>query len=389
MSNHHVSNKALNIEPFHVVSLITRAMELEKQGKKIVNLVVGEPEFKTPKPIIDSAIKSLEQNKIRYSPSLGKVELRESIAKWYQDREKINLSYNKIAVTSGSSAALLLTMAVLLNPGNEVIISDPSYPCNRHFVAAMEGVATCVPVDSKTNYQLTLEKVKDNWTEKTKAVLVSSPSNPTGGILDYEELEKIYSFVCSQGGYLIVDEIYRGISYDKEPVSATALGENVFVINSFSKYFCMTGWRLGWLVAPEKFIEKIEHLAQNLYISNSDIAQDAALSAFSPDVVSQLDSNLIHYKEQKDYLMNELLRIGFKIPVEPKGAFYIYADASNFTDDSYKFCWKILEDIGVAIAPGLDFGNYRSNIHVRFSFPKTINIMSEGIKRIDNYLTKT
>ena len=389
MSNHHVSNKALNIEPFHVVSLITRAMELEKQGKKIVNLVVGEPEFKTPKPIIDTAIKSLEQNKIRYSPSLGKVELRESIAKWYQDREKINLSYNKIAVTSGSSAALLLTMAVLLNPGNEVIISDPSYPCNRHFVAAMEGVATCVPVDSKTNYQLTLEKVKENWTEKTKAVLVSSPSNPTGGILDYEELEKIYSFVCSQGGYLIVDEIYRGISYDKEPVSATALGENVFVINSFSKYFCMTGWRLGWLVAPEKFIEKIEHLAQNLYISNSDIAQDAALSAFSPDVVSQLDSNLVHYKEQKDYLMNELLRIGFKIPVEPKGAFYIYADASNFTDDSYKFCWKILEDIGVAIAPGLDFGNYRSNIHVRFSFPKTINIMSEGIKRIDNYLTKT
>ena len=389
MSNHHVSNKALNIEPFHVVSLITRAMELEKQGKKIVNLVVGEPEFKTPKPIIDSAIKSLEQNKIRYSPSLGKVELRESIAKWYQDREKINLSYNRIAVTSGSSAALLLTMAVLLNPGNEVIISDPSYPCNRHFVAAMEGVATCVPVDSKTNYQLTLEKVKDNWTEKTRAVLVSSPSNPTGGILDYEELEKIYSFVCSQGGYLIVDEIYRGISYDKEPVSATALGENVFVINSFSKYFCMTGWRLGWLVAPEKFIEKIEHLAQNLYISNSDIAQDAVLSAFSPDVVSQLDSNLIHYKEQKDYLMNELLRIGFKIPVEPKGAFYIYADASNFTDDSYKFCWKILEDIGVAIAPGLDFGNYRSNIHVRFSFPKTINIMSEGIKRIDNYLTKT
>ena len=389
MSNRNVSNKALNIEPFHVVSLITRAMELEKQGKKIVNLVVGEPEFKTPKPIIDSAIKSLEQNKIRYSPSLGKVELRESIAKWYQDREKINLSYNKIAVTSGSSAALLLTMAVLLNPGNEVIISDPSYPCNRHFVAAMEGVATCVPVDSKTNYQLTLEKVKDNWTEKTKAVLVSSPSNPTGGILDYEELEKIYSFVCSQGGYLIVDEIYRGISYDKEPVSATALGENVFVINSFSKYFCMTGWRLGWLVAPEKFIEKIEHLAQNLYISNSDIAQDAALSAFSPDVVSQLDSNLVHYKEQKDYLMNELLRIGFKIPVEPKGAFYIYADASNFTDDSYKFCWKILEDIGVAIAPGLDFGNYRSNIHVRFSFPKTINIMSEGIKRIDNYLTKT
>ena len=389
MSNHHVSNKALNIEPFHVVSLITRAIELEKQGKKIVNLVVGEPEFKTPKPIIDSAIKSLEQNKIRYSPSLGKVELRESIAKWYQDREKINLSYNKIAVTSGSSAALLLTMAVLLNPGNEVIISDPSYPCNRHFVAAMEGVATCVPVDSKTNYQLTLEKVKDNWTEKTKAVLVSSPSNPTGGILDYEELEKIYSFVCSQGGYLIVDEIYRGISYDKEPVSATALGENVFVINSFSKFFCMTGWRLGWLVAPEKFIEKIEHLAQNLYISNSDIAQDAVLSAFSPDVVSQLDSNLIHYKEQKDYLMNELLRIGFKIPVEPKGAFYIYADASNFTDDSYKFCWEILEDIGVAIAPGLDFGNYRSNIHVRFSFPKTINIMSEGIKRIDNYLAIT
>ena len=389
MTNHHFSNKALNIEPFHVVSLITRAMELEKQGKKIVNLVVGEPEFKTPKPIIDSAIKSLEQNKIRYSPSLGKVELRESIAKWYQDREKINLSYTKIAVTSGSSAALLLTMAVLLNPGNEVIISDPSYPCNRHFVAAMEGVATCVPVDSKTNYQLTLEKVKDNWTEKTRAVLVSSPSNPTGGILGYEELEKIYSFVCSQGGYLIVDEIYRGISYDKEPVSATALGENVFVINSFSKYFCMTGWRLGWLVAPEKFIEKIEHLAQNLYISNSDIAQDAALSAFSPDVVSQLDSNLVHYKEQKDYLMNELLRIGFKIPVEPKGAFYIYADASNFTDDSYKFCWKILEDIGVAIAPGLDFGNYRSNIHVRFSFPKTINIMSEGIKRIDNYLTKT
>tara|TARA_B100000683_G_C12160790_1_gene420022 strand:- start:131 stop:586 length:456 start_codon:yes stop_codon:yes gene_type:complete len=151
----------------------------------------------------------------------------------------------------------------------------------------------------------------------------------------------------------------------------------------------MTGWRLGWLVAPEKFIEKIEHLAQNLYISNSDIAQDAALSAFSPDVVSQLDSNLIHYTEQKDYLMNELLRIGFKIPVEPKGAFYIYADASNFTDDSYKFCWKILEDIGVAIAPGLDFGNYCSNIYVRFSFPKTINIMSEGIKRIDNYLTKT
>ncbi|KPK35765.1 MAG: aminotransferase [Betaproteobacteria bacterium SG8_40] len=382
----HLASRLAEIEPFHVVTLVTRAIELQSQGRDIVNMVIGEPDFPTPPAVVRAGIEALRHSQIRYTPSLGSTDLRGKLRGWYQGRYGIDVPESRIAVTSGSSAALLLTMGVLLSPGDEVMMADPSYPCNRHFVRAMEGRALTVAVDADTGYQLTAELIEKHWSPRTVAVMVATPSNPTGTLIPPDEMKKMHAVVRRKGGVLIVDEIYHGLTYGFDAHSALEFADDVFVINSFSKYFCMTGWRLGRMVMPQAYVPHIEKLAQNLYISNSDVAQQAAIAAFDAETLELLEENRAKFQQQRDYLLPALRDLGFDIPVEPQGAFYIYANCSRFTDDSFVFCRDLLENAGVAVAPGIDFGQHHAAQHVRFSYPKPVPVLQEGVRRLREYI---
>ncbi len=383
-----VAARMADIEPFHVMQLIARAKELEAQGREIVNMVVGEPDFPLVPAVKAAAMRVLEHGRVTYTPSLGFMQLREKIARWYQTRYGVSVPATRVAVTTGSSGALLLTMGVLLDPGDQVMLADPGYPCNRHFVRAMDGDPLCVPVGAQSAYQLTAELVERHWTPRTRAVLVCSPSNPTGTTVSGDELRDIYNLVRSRGAMLISDEIYHGLTYGEDAHTALENGDDVFVINSFSKYFGMTGLRLGWLIVPDSYMFDIDKLAGNLFISASDLSQYAAMAAFEPESIAVLEQRRELYRAQRDFLLPALKQIGFDIPVTPEGAFYIYANCKRFTDDSYAFCWEVLEQAGVAITPGLDFGENDPRHHVRVSYPKPIPVLQEGVRRLNEFLRK-
>ena len=382
----HVAARMAEIEPFHVVVLVTRAKELEAAGRSIVNMVIGEPDAPVVAAIAEAGIRAIRSGQVRYTAGLGTTELREAIAGWYGTRYGVELPASRIAVMPGSSGALLMTMGVLIDPGDEVLMADPSYPCNRHFVRTMEGRAVGIPVGADSAYQLTAELVERHWSPKTRAVMLATPSNPTGTLIDFDELKAIHAVVRERGGVLIVDEIYHGLTYGRPDRTALEFTDDVFIINSFSKYFGMTGWRLGWLVAPDAYMSNVEKLAQNLFISASDVAQQAAIAAFSPEAVREHEARREAFRAQRDFLLPRLKALGFDIPVEPQGAFYIYANCSKHTSDSYAFCIDVLENAGVAIAPGVDFGSNRASEHVRFSYPKPIAVLAEGIARLEKYL---
>jgi aspartate/methionine/tyrosine aminotransferase len=384
----HLASRMDGIEPFHVVVLINRAKELEAQGRSIANMVVGEPDAPTPPLIAAAGARAIATGRIGYTPSLGIASLRDRIAAWYHTRYGVEVPRSRVVVTTGSSGALLLTMGTLLSPGDQVLMADPGYPCNRHFVRTMEGEAVGIPVGADTAYQLTAKLVEKYWTAKTVAVLIASPSNPTGTVIDHAELQRIHAAVKARGGVLIVDEIYHGLTYGIRDRSALEFTDDVFIINSFSKYFGMTGWRLGWMVAPEQYIAPVDKLAQNLFISPSDLAQQAALAAFDPETVALLEMRRDAFRSQRDFLLPALRGLGFDIPVTPAGAFYIYANCERLTSDSYQFCWDLLEKSGVAIAPGLDFGHHLAKQHVRFSYPKSIPVLQDGVERLRSYLGK-
>jgi aspartate/methionine/tyrosine aminotransferase len=375
-----------DIEPFHVMQIIARAKALEAQGRSIVSMVVGEPDFPIAPLVRDAAIRLLETGHVHYTPALGITPLREAISSWYSRRYGVQVPSSRIAVTTGSSGALLLTMGVLLDPGDEVLLADPGYPCNRHFVRAIDGVPVGVNVGPQTAYQLSAELVERHWTPRTKAALVCSPSNPTGTMISKPMLHEIHEVVRKKGGILISDEIYHGLTYGAAAPTAAALGDDVFVINSFSKYFGMTGFRLGWLVASDAFMVDVDKLAGNLFISPPDIAQRAGLAAFEPDTIALMEERRELYRQQRDFLLPALKALGFEVPVTPEGAFYIYANCARFTNDSYAFCWDVLENAGVAITPGLDFGHNDPRHHVRFSYPKPVAVLEEGVRRLKEYL---
>ena len=377
-----------DIEPFHVMQLIARAKDLEARGRSIVNMVVGEPDFSIAPRVKEAAMRVLEKGQLHYTAALGITALREAISGWYRTRYGVEVPAARIGVTTGSSGALLLVMGVLLDPGDQVLLADPGYPCNRHFVRAMDGEPLGVPVGPATAYQLTAELIERHWTPRTKAVLVCSPSNPTGTMIAPQALREIYELARARGAILISDEIYHGLTYGQEAATALAFGDDLFVINSFSKYFGMTGFRLGWLVAPDSFMLDVDKLVGNLFISAPDIAQQAALAAFHPETVALLDQRRELYRAQRDFLLPALKELGFDIPVVPEGAFYIYANCRRFTDDTYAFCWDVLEKAGVAITPGLDFGDNDPRHHVRFSYPKPIPMLEEGVRRLQQYLGK-
>jgi aspartate/methionine/tyrosine aminotransferase len=292
----------------------------------------------------------------------------------------------RIVVTPGASAALQLVMAALVNPGDKVLMADPGYPCNRNFVYLVDGVPVGIPVTAASGYQPSLAQVEAHWTQGTAALLVASPSNPTGTLLDAGQLQAFHDFTSAQGGALVVDEIYHGLVYGETAATALAVSEQVIVINSFSKYFGMTGWRLGWLVAPRDMVPDIDKLAQNLFLSAPTPSQHAALRAFDPDNLEILEGRRSAFRERRDYLLPALRELGFGIPVTPAGAFYLYADCSRFTDDSYVFSQQLLEEAGVAITPGNDFGTFHPERHVRFAYTTSLENLQEGVRRLRAYL---
>jgi len=372
------------IQPFHVMALLERARRLEAEGRSIVHMEIGEPDFPSPREVIAAGISALQAKRTHYTASGGLPELRAAIAGSYAEKERPNA--RRVIVTPGSSGALQLVFGTLIDPGDEVLMADPTYPCNRHFVRLFEGNAKLVPVGPETAYQLTADLIKRNWGERSRAVMIASPSNPTGTVVEEAELERIVATVAELGGVLVVDEIYHGLVYGAPAPSVLKFSQDAFVVNSFSKYYGMTGWRVGWLVTPEQYVADVEKLAQNIFLAASTPAQYAALAVFTPEVQRELLRRSDVFRERRDYLLPALRDIGFDIPVTPQGAFYIYADCTRFTDNSLEFSNRLLEEAGVAITPGLDFGSNRPEAHVRFSYANTMENLQEAVGRIDRFL---
>ncbi len=388
MDQINIARRMDRIVPFYVMDILARAKELQAQGRSIIHMEVGEPDFVSPKPVIEAGKNALDAGHTGYTPATGIPELRRKIAKYYQSQYGIDIDPQRVIVTPGSSGALQLILGVLVNPGQAVLMTDPGYPCNKNFVEFMSGEPAILPVGPETGYQLSASQVESAWTETTRAVMVATPSNPTGTLIPRDELARIHEVARSRRGALIVDEIYQGLVYGGENYTALEFGDDLFVINSFSKYYGMTGWRLGWLVAPEAYVDSLDRLAQNIFLSCSAPAQYAALSAFGPECQAILKSRRQEFQKRRDFLLPALQEMGFKIPVVPDGAFYLYADCSGLTDDSFKFAYDLLEDEGVAITPGKDFGSNRPEQHVRFAYTTSIESMEEAMRRLNRFLGK-
>ena len=373
------------IAPFHVMDILARAQALEAAGRDIIHLEIGEPDFATPEPVVAAGIAALRAGHTHYTCALGLPLLREAIAGFYAARWQAAVDPARIVVTPGASGALLLTLGLLAGPGDEVLMTDPGYPCNRHFAHFCDARAVTVPVDAGSGFQLTLESLQRHATSATRAVLIASPSNPTGTAISSDELARIRDWCRAQGVALIVDEIYLALTYDGSEHSA-ARWDDVFVINSFSKYFSMTGWRLGWLVAPAWAMPALERLAQNLFLAAATPAQHAALAAFSPATLDEFETRKADLRARRDFLLPALRERGFDIPLAPQGAFYLYADCSRLTADSYAFANLLLEQTGIAATPGVDFGSHRAARHIRFAYTQPLLRLADAMARLDRFL---
>lgn len=383
-----LASRLQNIAPFHVMELSKMAAILEQQGRHIIHMGIGEPDFTAAPAVVAAATEAMTVGKMQYTPATGLPELREAISAHYQRVYGLSIKPERILVTAGASGALLLACAALVEPGSEVLMPDPSYPCNRHFVAAFEGRARLIESGPEDRFQLSPQMVAQHWSEATRGVLLASPSNPTGTSILPQQLQKIVEFVRSQCGFTIVDEIYQGLSYEGAPFSALSLGEDMIVINSFSKYFNMTGWRLGWLVLPEALMPQVEKLAQNLFICAPSIAQHAGLACFQPDSIVLYEQRKAEFKRRRDYIVPQLQRLGFKVPVVPDGAFYVYANCSAISDDVDALTIDILNKVGVVLVPGLDFGPSTARCYIRLSYATSMENLQEAVARIERYLAE-
>jgi len=371
---------------FKVVDFLEAAVKMEAQGHDIVRMEAGEPAFPTAPAIIEAASAALRDEKTFYTPSLGIIELREAIAAFYDTRYGLSIPAQRIVVTTGSSAALGLICDLIINPGDGLQLTDPGYPCNANFVRRAGGEPQLIPVDAHNAYQLTSEAVAEHWRDNTVGVLVASPSNPTGEMLSRDNQRGINAVVASHNGVMIMDELYHGLVYDQPESSILEINNDAMVINSFSKYFGMTGWRLGWMVVPEDALEAVNIMAQNFYISPPSIAQYAALGAFEPATLEIMEARRAEFRQRRDYLVPALRELGFSIPHTPAGAFYIYAGIEKLADDSEAFCWDMLERAGVAFTPGTDFGEHLARQHVRFSYTQPMDRLELAVERLGKAL---
>ncbi|MBY4898156.1 pyridoxal phosphate-dependent aminotransferase [Cupriavidus sp. AU9028] len=380
------ASRLANIRPFHVMELAKQAAELERAGRSIIHMGIGEPDFTAAEPVVRAAAEAMRRGVTQYTGALGIEPLREAIAGYYRTAYGIDVPARRVIVTAGASGALLLACAVLVEIGAEVLMPDPSYPCNRHFVAAFDGHAKMIPSGPQQRFQLSAAQVREHWGDATRGVLLASPSNPTGTSILPEELRQILAEVRQRDGFAIVDEIYQGLSYDGAPVSALSLDDNVVTVNSFSKYFNMTGWRLGWLVVPDALVPAFEKVAQNLFICASAVAQHAALACFTPEALSIYDERKAQFRERRDRIVPALESVGLQVPVRPDGAFYVYADCRQVNHpaagDADRLTQAILQEAGVVLVPGMDFGPHTASSHIRISYATSMAHIEDAIGRL-------
>jgi aspartate/methionine/tyrosine aminotransferase len=379
-----------SITPFRVVEVMEQAWAVEAAGRTVVHLEVGEPDFGTPAPVVEAATRAIADGLVRYTSSLGLPTLRDAISGYYATRFGIDVPARRIVVTTGASGALLLALAATVDRDDEILLSDPGYPCNRNLIRMCEGIPRPVPVGAPSNYQLTAGLVADHWDERTRGVLLATPSNPTGTVVPAAELAAIADLVTARGGVCFVDEIYGELVYDAPPVTVLARPDTgaCFVVNSFSKTFGMTGWRLGWLVCPEWATPAVEVLAQNAYISPPVPAQYGAFAAFTEPVWAEVAERRAAFHRRRDLLVEGLRDIGFSIPVTPQGAFYVYAGCSAFDPDSFALAGRLLTEAAVAVVPGCDFGEHGAAGHLRFSYTTSLDQISLGLERLAGRLRR-
>lgn len=381
-----IAERISGIQPFYVMELLRRAKELEAQGKDIIHMEIGEPDFTTPRTILNAALAHTATGEVKYTSAAGLSELRQKIAGFYRLRYGVSIPERRVFVTPGATGAFLLALGASLNPGEEVLMADPCYPCNANYVQLYDGKTRTIPVDAGSHYQLTADLIERHWSADTKGVLIASPSNPTGTMIPRAELKKAIGMTHRLGGCFYSDEIYHGLVYEEKAATALEFSDETFVINSFSKYFGMTGWRIGWLIVPEIFIDAAEKLSQNIFISTSSDAQHAALAAFDPSALAELENRRREFEKRRDFLYAELVRLGFEIPIKPEGAFYIYARCAKFTDDSFRFALDLLESEGVAVTPGKDFGRHEAHHALRFAYTTSLDRLTEAVQRLERFI---
>jgi aspartate/methionine/tyrosine aminotransferase len=381
MPGYPLAARNANIASFEVMELVKQALALEQQGKPIIHLSIGEPDFTAPEPVLAALERAARSGQTGYTPALGITPLREAIARDYATRHGTTVDPRRIIVTAGASAALTLACCALVDVGDEVLLTDPSYPCNRHFVAAFDGIPRAVPVFADTRFQMTEALLAANWRQATRGTLLASPANPTGTSIPFDELSRIVAFARARGGFTLVDEIYLGLTYDGAPRTALELGEDVIVVNSFSKYFSMTGWRLGWLVVPQALVSTFEKLAQNLFICASTLAQNAALACFAPQSLTIFEARRDEFRQRRDAIVTAMTALGFGVPVIPDGAFYVWLDCSRF-GDSTMLAKRLLEEAHVSLVPGQDFGANEPGRWMRLSYANSMDNLLEAARRI-------
>jgi aspartate/methionine/tyrosine aminotransferase len=384
-----ISKVASAVEPFHVMKLLGEAKALEAEGREMIHLEIGEPDFPSLDCVHHAVADAINHGNTHYTPTLGLPALREKLSGFYHDFYHANVTAQRIVLTPGASGALHLLLTALLNPNDKVMMCDPTYPCNREFVNLLHGEIISVPVEADTGFQLTAKLIEQHWQQGIKVVMVASPSNPTGTLIEQPELLAMAYFLAEQGAYLIVDEIYQGLVYERqaETILANAnLPDNVVVINSFSKFFGMTGWRLGWIVAPEFLVPTLDKLAQNLYLAAPTPSQYGALRVLESDALARLEERRQVFEQRRNRLYDAMTSAGFKIPCKPEGAFYLYWDVSELTDNAETFCQTLMLHTGVVVTPGKDFGEYRSQQHVRIAYTTDDNELLEAVRKIQSFI---
>ncbi|WP_251975677.1 aminotransferase class I/II-fold pyridoxal phosphate-dependent enzyme [Salinicola avicenniae] len=374
------------VQPFRVMGLLEAAQRREAAGHDVIHLEIGEPDFPTPAAVIEAGRRALDAGQTRYTPACGLPALREAIASHYHRLHGVDIDPARIIVTPGASGALLLASQLLVQRGDRVLMADPTYPCNRHFMALADAAVDTVAVGPDSGWQLDASLIARHWQARTRLAMLATPSNPTGHMLSAPQLGEIAAAVTAREGALLVDEIYQGLCYDLDPVSAVTCAPQAFVVNSFSKYFGMTGWRLGWMVAPESAIEPLTRLAQNIFLAPPTLSQHAALAAFTPDCREELEARRRALAGRRDALLAALASLGLAPALPPQGAFYVWLDVSAYTDDSQTFCHRLLEAENVAITPGVDFAVTGGEHYVRIAFTTDVARLEEAVARIGRFL---
>ncbi len=386
MTSYSLSKRANNLSPFHVMDILAQAKALSQQGKTIYHMEVGEPDFATAECIVNAGIEALKQFKTHYTPALGLPELRTAVAEYYDRKFSVRIDPQRIIITPGASGAIQLALTCLLDAGENILLADPGYPCNRNIAQVLAIESTAIPVNAESYYQLNADLVEKYWNENTRAAMVATPSNPTGTLLPRKQLTELCQHIRQKKGRLIVDEIYQGLVYDDEDYTALEFSDECFVINSFSKYFGMTGWRIGWMVVPESYVDAIDRIAQNVFLAPPTISQYAALTALKQSTQHVLDQRRDVFKQRRDFLLPALEQLGFEIAVKPQGAFYIYANCERFTENTFSWVKQLLNEQGVALTPGIDFGAYLANKHCRFAYTLSLELLEQAVDRIDAFI---